>query len=60
MASTYIIQELINLLRWLGIFFDYKLKFKAYVYILAAKALIVRNALYSLGKMTCGVPLIYL
>jgi hypothetical protein len=60
MASIYIIQELIDLLRWLGVFFDYKLKFKAYVCILAIKALIVRNTLCSLGKITHGIPLIYL
>src|SRR5438045_188258 len=54
------VQESTDLLRWLGVFFDCKLRFKQHVSILMAKALTVRNTLHSLGKTTCRVPLIFL
>ncbi len=60
LAGTHIIQEFITPLRWLGVYFNRKLRFKDYTRILAAKALIVGNALRSLSKTTRGVPLIYL
>jgi hypothetical protein len=59
-AGTHIIQESTDPLRWLGVYFDRKLKFKQHVRILAAKALAVGNALRSLGKTTRGVPPIFL
>ena len=59
-AGTHTIQESVDPLRWLGVFFDRKLKFKPHVRILAAKALTVGNALRSLGKTTRGVPPIFL
>src|SRR5436190_3239407 len=59
-AGTHTVQESTDPLRWLGVFFDRKLRFKQHVSILAAKALTVRNALRSLGKTTRGVPPIFL
>jgi hypothetical protein len=43
-------------LKWLGVYFNYKLSFKQHVQILSKRALTVTNALKSLGKMTCRVP----
>jgi ribonuclease HI len=59
-VGTYTIRELIDPLRWLGVYFDRKLRFKDHARILAAKALVVGNALRSLGKTTRGIPPIYL
>jgi hypothetical protein len=43
-------------LRWLGILFDKKLTFKWHAKQMAAKAMIVANALRSLGNTVRGVP----
>jgi hypothetical protein len=59
-VGTHTIQESIDPLRWLGVYFDRKLNFKQHVRILGAKALMVGNALRSLGKTTRGVPPIFL
>ena len=59
-AGTHTVQESTSPLRWLGVFFDRKLTFKPHVQTLAAKALMVGNALRSLGKTTRGVPPIFL
>jgi ribonuclease HI len=59
-AGTHTIRESTDPLRWLGVYFDRKLTFKPHVRILAAKALVVGNALRSLGKTTRGVPPIFL
>ncbi|CCU81551.1 endonuclease/reverse transcriptase [Blumeria hordei DH14] len=42
--------------RWLGIYFDKTLSFKWHVRILANKALVVANALRSLGSTLSGAP----
>jgi ribonuclease HI/endonuclease/exonuclease/phosphatase (EEP) superfamily protein YafD len=59
-AGTHQIQESTAPLRWLGVYFDRKLRFRKHVQILGAKALIVANALRSLGNTTRGVPPIFL
>src|SRR5438045_6544847 len=59
-AGMHTVQESMDPLRWLGVYFDCKLRFKQHVSILVAKALTVRYALQSLGKTTCRVPLIFL
>ena len=59
-ASIHSVTEGTGPLRWLGVYFDRKLSFKHHVQILSTKALVVGNALMSLGKMTCGVPPILL
>jgi len=59
-TESYKVQETIGPLRWLGVFFDRKLKFKQHVKILSAKALKVASAIRSLGKTTRGVPPILL
>lgn len=43
-------------LKWLGVLFDRKLSFKWHVQELSSKALIVSNALRSLGNTARGVP----
>ena len=55
-AGTYSVSEKPGPLRWLGVHFDRKLSFKQHVQILSSKALVVGNALKSLGKTTRGVP----
>lgn len=60
LAGTHTVQKSNTPLRWPGVYFDRKLKFKQHVCILAAKALIVGNALRSLGKTTHGVSPIFL
>jgi hypothetical protein len=42
-------------LRWLGILFDKQLSFKWHVSVTAAKALVIANALRSLGNTACRV-----
>jgi hypothetical protein len=42
-------------LRWLGVFFDRKLTFKGHVKEMAARAMVVANALRSLGNTVRGV-----
>lgn len=59
-SGAHIVPESKGPLRWLGVFFDRKLTFKQHVSILAAKALVVANALRSLGNTTRGVPPIFL
>jgi ribonuclease HI len=54
-AGTHQVTENPGPLRWLGVFFDRKLSFKQHVRILSNKALVVGNALKSLGKTTRGV-----
>lgn len=58
-AGTYCIKESLTPLRWLGVHFDRKLRFKEHVKLMAAKALKVVDALRSLGKTTRGVPLYF-
>src|SRR5438045_4410131 len=58
--GTHNIQEMTGPLRWLGVFYDQKLKFRQHTSILSAKALTVANALRSLGKTMQGVPPIFL
>ncbi len=55
-SGPHLVQESTAPLRWLGVYFDRKLRFKQHVQILSAKALVVGNALRSLGKTTRGVP----
>jgi hypothetical protein len=59
-SGTHSVKETAGPLRWLGVYFDRKLTFKQHVQILSAKALVVGNALKSLGKTTRGVPPILL
>jgi hypothetical protein len=59
-TRTYSISEKSGLLRWLRVYFDCKLTFKQHVQTLSSKALKVGNALKSLGRTTCGVPLHFL
>lgn len=59
-AGTHAITEGNGPLRWLGVYFDRGLRFTAHAQILSAKALIVSNALQSLGKTTRGVSPILL
>lgn len=54
-AGTHSIKETEGPLRWLGVFFDRKLRFKQHVCILSAKAQVIANAICSLGKTTRGV-----
>jgi ribonuclease HI len=59
-VGTYEVEDLPKPLRWLGVFYDRKLRFKEHVSILSAKALTIANALRSLGKTTRGIPPIFL
>lgn len=59
-AGSHAITEGNGPLRWLGVYFDRKLRFTAHTRILSAKALVVGNALKSLGKTTRGVSPILL
>jgi ribonuclease HI len=55
-AGTHIVNASAGPLRWLGVYFDRKLRFKQHTQILSAKAHTVANALKSLGNTARGVP----
>jgi ribonuclease HI len=54
--GTHQVKESTKPLRWLGVYFDRKLRFTEHVNIMAAKAYTVGNALKSLGNTARGVP----
>lgn len=55
-TGTNHIKESTTPLRWLGVYYDRKLRFVGHVKSMTAKALKVASALRSLGKTTRGVP----